>query len=592
MKTAFRPIRLRALPALLAARLLVGGACSPLSAQTTVNWNGGTGNWNDASLWSTGSVPDDPYNDVYIDGGKTGTASVVTFSSNYRIGRLTVDAGDTFNVADGATFGIYNGSFNGSGYIVNNGTVNLNGAGTGATLVFNGPGSFLGSNGAINLNGPNDRVLAKYAGDQITITGNQTFSGRGNLGGGNSTIVNNGVIQANVNGGTLTVQPGGGTANLSNYSLMQATNGGTLALSNVSGGRFANNYNFRVYDGSTLTVSPGALTNFFNNTLTGGNYDVIASANSTATLSLGGGSIVTNHAYVTLYGAGSVFNEFNALATNASDALLYLNNGRNFTTAGALTNAGVISVGGGIVNGGTLTVSGALNNSGTLQLIASSNAVVQGNAVNTGQLSVNQGSTFAVQGTLTISGRAQAGFGVQNGYPPEFISATGALTQTTSGVLAGGTFTAPTLSLAGSLRPGGSFYGNGSVQSYVGTMTLNGQVLLLSDAALVYDLAGTTTSDRIAVTGMLTLDGTLTVNAMAGFGAGRYDLIDYTGTLTDNGLNLGTLPSGYNYAIDTSIAGQVDLVVTNAVPEPSAWAAVLVGIGSLAWVQRRRARAA
>ena len=71
---------------------------------------------------------------------------------------------------------------------------------------------------------------------------------------------------------------------------------------------------------------------------------------------------------------------------------------------------------------------------------------------------------------------------------------------------------------------------------------------------------------------------------------GRYDLIDYTGSLTNNTLDLGTLPSGYNYAIDTSIAGQVDLVVTDAVPEPSAWVALLGGCAFLACVLRHRVR--
>ncbi len=134
-------------------------------------------------------------------------------------------------------------------------------------------------------------------------------------------------------------------------------------------------------------------------------------------------------------------------------------------------------------------------------------------------------------------------------------------------------------------------YANGSViVAYVGTLTLNGQVSCLGSTSLVFDLGSTAASDEIKVGGALTLDGTLSANALAGFGAGRYDLIDYTGTLTNNTLDLGTLPSGYNYAIDTSIAGQVDLVVTNAVPEPSTWAGVLAGSGFLALALRRRAR--
>ena len=84
----------------------------------------------------------------------------------------------------------------------------------------------------------------------------------------------------------------------------------------------------------------------------------------------------------------------------------------------------------------------------------------------------------------------------------------------------------------------------------------------------------------------------LNVNALTGFGAGRYDLVDYSGALTNNGLALGTLPSGYNYAIDTSMAGQVDLVVTNAVPEPSTWVSMLGGMSLLSLTLSRCRRQA
>ncbi|MEI9895281.1 MAG: hypothetical protein WDN28_15665 [Chthoniobacter sp.] len=40
----------------------------------------------------------------------------------------------------------------------------------------------------------------------------------------------------------------------------------------------------------------------------------------------------------------------------------------------------------------------------------------------------------------------------------------------------------------------------------------------------------------------------------AGFGVGVYRLFNYTGTLTDNTLDFGTLPSGFTYTIDLSTA--------------------------------------
>jgi fibronectin-binding autotransporter adhesin len=73
----------------------------------------------------------------------------------------------------------------------------------------------------------------------------------------------------------------------------------------------------------------------------------------------------------------------------------------------------------------------------------------------------------------------------------------------------------------------------------------------------------------------LTLHGTLNVSEI---GAGSFlsatqgstwRLFDYTGTLTDNGLSLGTTPAlspGLSFSVDTSTPNQVNLIV---VPEPT-----------------------
>ena len=78
--------------------------------------------------------------------------------------------------------------------------------------------------------------------------------------------------------------------------------------------------------------------------------------------------------------------------------------------------------------------------------------------------------------------------------------------------------------------------------------------------------AGTTGSndnDFINITGPLSLDGTLNVNALGGFGVGTYTLIDYTGALSGAGLSLGTTSGlGFNYAIDATKANEIDLDVT------------------------------
>lgn len=93
-----------------------------------------------------------------------------------------------------------------------------------------------------------------------------------------------------------------------------------------------------------------------------------------------------------------------------------------------------------------------------------------------------------------------------------------------------------------------------------------GALTLSSGSQLDFDLGApgvAGASDRIVVTGDLTLDGTLNVNDVGGFGLGVYRLIDYSGTLTDNGLEIGTTPAGTNLSqvlIQTSVGQQINLV--------------------------------
>ena len=48
---------------------------------------------------------------------------------------------------------------------------------------------------------------------------------------------------------------------------------------------------------------------------------------------------------------------------------------------------------------------------------------------------------------------------------------------------------------------------------------------------------------------------------LAGFGAGTYTLVTYTGTLTDNILAIGSVPAGFKYTVNTATPGAVKLIV-------------------------------
>jgi autotransporter-associated beta strand protein/T5SS/PEP-CTERM-associated repeat protein len=74
---------------------------------------------------------------------------------------------------------------------------------------------------------------------------------------------------------------------------------------------------------------------------------------------------------------------------------------------------------------------------------------------------------------------------------------------------------------------------------------------------------GGASNDLVNVTGDLRIDGTLNVIDAGAFAPGAYRLFNYTGTLTDNTFDFGTLPTGYvagDFTIQTAMVGAVNLL--------------------------------
>jgi hypothetical protein len=85
----------------------------------------------------------------------------------------------------------------------------------------------------------------------------------------------------------------------------------------------------------------------------------------------------------------------------------------------------------------------------------------------------------------------------------------------------------------------------------MGAGTLNtGAFTMGSTSVLNMDLG--TSSDLVAVTGALTLDGILNVTAGAGFTYGVYPLLSYSGALVNRALVTGTMPAGYSYTVSAT----------------------------------------
>jgi fibronectin-binding autotransporter adhesin len=138
-----------------------------------------------------------------------------------------------------------------------------------------------------------------------------------------------------------------------------------------------------------------------------------------------------------------------------------------------------------------------------------------------------------------------------------------------------------------------------------GTLTFANNLSLDNGAILNYELSGTDTTVGgginylSSISGNLTLGGTLNVTEtvagsfLSAVEGDSWRIFSYTGTLTTGVFSLGTMPtlsSGNSFAIDTSTANQVNLVV---VPEPAAIATAALGLGLLgaAGVRRRLRRA-
>ncbi len=71
--------------------------------------------------------------------------------------------------------------------------------------------------------------------------------------------------------------------------------------------------------------------------------------------------------------------------------------------------------------------------------------------------------------------------------------------------------------------------------------------------------------NALTVNSNLTLAGTLNITDAGGFAPGTYTLITYNGSLTNNGLTIGTVPNAaYGYLLDTNTTGQVKLLVVSS----------------------------
>jgi fibronectin-binding autotransporter adhesin len=272
----------------------------------------------------------------------------------------------------------------------------------------------------------------------------------------------------------------------------------------------------------------------------------------------------------------------------ATSALTILSGG---TLAGDLTvstQQGGVNAVGDVTLSGVLSGAGGLTKAGTgssgILVLGAANTYSGNTTISTGTLRLGAAGSIANSGTIVLA-TGSTTFDVS--------LVTGGFSLGAAQALVGVGTVVGNVTALGTIAPGLS----------PGTLTFANNLSLSSGSIVNYELSGTDTTvgsginDLSSVSGNLTLAGTLNVTGIGSFLSANvgdsWRLFDYTGLLTDNGLSLGTmptLPSGNSFAIDTSTANQVNLVV---VPEPAAIATAALGLGLLgaAGVRRRLRRA-
>ncbi len=197
------------------------------------------------------------------------------------------------------------------------------------------------------------------------------------------------------------------------------------------------------------------------------------------------------------------------------------------------------------------------------------------------QTNTYRGDTIVEGGTLLMNGTH-----ISLSNTTDYIVRSGATLGGTGLVRIGGTFS---FDDGATLAPG-----NGP-----GTLTLDGNMTLNSNAVLSFQLNGTDTTvggginDLVAGVNDLYLDGILDVTALASFGGATtndfWTLMTYDGILLTNllDISLGSqslLSGGQLFAIDDTVLGEIRLTI---IPEPQSWALIILGLCVVGWLGRR-----
>jgi fibronectin-binding autotransporter adhesin len=501
------------LPALMAAAVLLAPATG---AQVRV-WTGLGGNnlWTNALNWSDNDVPDTPDEDAHVDndGDKVSTPGYrMPAGAMVSIGSLTVDSDDsatidkvTLNESSSASF-IIAGALDNGGVLTTGGTT--------------------GSN--------------KTHGNSFSVTvqggGGETFNRAG----------------ATIYAKSLT----GYRRTTSDFRLPAGvTNEGDLYVQCLTGEGGGIMRFHLMGEGSRTFVNNGRVLVEGRGYSSGGNqpWCVFGPGNTNQILTIGGtgtvvlasslGSRTDSYAILTGHMPGcSVSNA----ATHTVRGSGYFGRGGSNGSSSGKTSVQSLSL---VVNAG-LILGEASSSVSNLFIAASGGSVVNLSGARIVSATTNTqvwiGSHVAA-GTFRNDGLLEARSGAA------VVLATNLATTLNGELRGGGAFVgSPTVTLAAAtLMPGDSENDDGTGGSTVGTLTVDGNLVFDAAGTLALQLGPAGTAgvdyDNVVVTGSLTLDGTVEVVGLDGYGRGgrRYRIMSFApGTLVDNGLDVGAVPPG------------------------------------------------
>ena len=262
--------------------------------------------------------------------GVISNAGVAAFDGITNTGKLSLNNSGVIQFRDGT--------------ITNNNQILLTAGETNAEIHLNHGNVTLAGGGTLTMSSTDAGtayILADNGAWRLTNDTGHTIQGFGNIGAGQTLLTNNGLINANSNANTLTLQPG---TSLTNSGTLRATNGATLLVAsgtttNQAGGVVEALANSPSVNSTVVFGSGATVTNLSSGILTGGIWTASSLGGTSATIDFQGANtfISRNDADIYLIGADSVIQGRNGTLTQSLDT-------RNSTNGSLWDNRGSLHI--------------------------------------------------------------------------------------------------------------------------------------------------------------------------------------------------------------------------------------------------------